>query len=78
LLLDRKESTDLFVEGDQVFAEFLEAVRLGHLLLRLAQRRGAVIEPGRRSRKPRNSSRSLDLWVSKAARSFGIGVLLSL
>src|SRR5947207_4879808 len=32
------------------------------------------MEPGRRSCKPRNSSKSLDLWVSKVARSFGIGV----
>src|SRR6266699_148180 len=39
-LRDRAESTDLFVEGDQILAEFLEAVKLGHLLLRLAQRRG--------------------------------------
>jgi len=37
LLLERAESTDLFVEGDQVLAELLEAVKLGHLLLRLAQ-----------------------------------------
>src|SRR5437879_1113293 len=33
-----------------------------------------VNEPYRRSCKPRNSSKSLDLWVSKVARSFGIGV----
>ena len=94
LLLDRTETADLFVEGDQVFTKLLEAVKLDHLLLRLAQRRGigkalrdrltghaareaklrimsrvvvfgavagrlpqrrttAVMEPGRRSRKPR-------------------------
>src|SRR5712664_3981157 len=40
LRLDRAESTDLVVEDDQVLAELLEAVKLGHLLLRLAQRRG--------------------------------------
>ena len=33
LLLDRAESTDLFVEGHQVLAQLLEAVKLGDLLL---------------------------------------------
>ena len=114
LLLERAESTDLFVEGDQVLAELLEAVKLGHLLLRLAQGGGigkgfrhglaghaaseaklrimcrvavfgqwqvglpqrrvtALMEPCRRAPKSRNSSRSLDLCVSKVARSLGIG-----
>src|SRR5438094_3614588 len=40
LRLDRAESTDLVVEGDQVLAKLLEAMKLGDLLLRLAQRRG--------------------------------------
>jgi hypothetical protein len=40
LLLDRAESTDLFVEGHQVLAELLEAVKLGDLLLGFAQGRG--------------------------------------
>src|SRR5437016_10323304 len=38
LLLDRAESTDLFVEGHQVLAELLEAMKLGDLLLGFAQR----------------------------------------
>jgi hypothetical protein len=33
-------STDFIVEGDQVLAELLEAVKLGDFLLRLAQRGG--------------------------------------
>jgi hypothetical protein len=114
LLLERAESTDLFVEGDQVLAELLEAVKLGHLLLRLAQGGGIgkgfrhglaghaaseaklrimcrvavfgavagwlTAAPGygangtlSKSTKSRNSSRSLDLCVSKVARSLGMG-----
>src|ERR1035438_149555 len=42
--------------------------------LRLPQRRTtAVIEPGRRSPRPRNSSRSRDRSASKAERESGIG-----
>ena len=37
LLLDRAESTDLFVDDHQVLAELLEAVKLGDLLLGFAQ-----------------------------------------
>ena len=37
LLLHRAEPTDFFVEGHQVLAELLEAVKLGDLLLRFAQ-----------------------------------------
>jgi len=48
LLLDWAESTDLVVEGDQVLAELLEAVKLGDLLLRFAQ--GAGIGEGFRHR----------------------------
>src|SRR5258708_11281081 len=40
MLLNRAESTDLVVEGDQVLAELLETVKLGDFLLRLAQRGG--------------------------------------
>src|SRR5438552_5919256 len=44
----------------------------------LPQRRvTAVMEPGRRSPKARNSSRSLDLWASKVARSSGMRVSFS-
>src|SRR6202008_4633476 len=54
------------------------SLRLAQWQEGLPQRRvTAVIEPGRRSLKPRNSSRSLDLWVSKVARSSGIQGLLS-
>src|ERR1051325_6327403 len=46
LLLDRAESTDLFVEGHQVLAQLLEAVKLGDLLLGFTQ--GGGIRKGLR------------------------------
>jgi hypothetical protein len=38
LLLCRAELTDLFVDANQVVAELLQPMKLGDLLLRLAQR----------------------------------------
>jgi hypothetical protein len=38
--IDRAKGTDLFVHSDQILAEFLKAMELGNLLLRLTQRSG--------------------------------------
>ncbi len=49
-------------------------VGLGAMAGRLPQRRlTAVIEPGRRSPKARNSCRRLDRWASKSGRESGMG-----
>src|SRR5256885_8139427 len=53
------------------------SLRLAQWQEGLPQRRvTAVMEPGRRSPKPRNSPRSLDLWVSQVASWSNIRVLL--
>ena len=38
-LLDRAQGADLFADFDDLSAEFLKSMKLGHLMLRLAQRR---------------------------------------
>src|SRR5438034_4942426 len=68
-LRDRAESTDLFVEGDQILAELLEAVKLGHLLLRLAQRCG--IGKALRYRLARDSASEAKLRIMSRVVVFG-------
>src|SRR5207247_4742753 len=67
-LRDRAESTDLFVEGDQILAELLEAVKLGHLLLRLAQR--CAIGNALRYRLARDSASAWKLRIMSGALVF--------
>src|SRR5437660_931606 len=69
LLLDRAERTDLFVEGHQVLAELLEAVKLADLLLRLAQRGG--IGKGFRHRLAGHAASETKLGVMSGVVAFG-------
>jgi hypothetical protein len=69
LLLDRAESTDLFVEGHQVLAELLEAVKLGDLPLGLAQ--GGGIGKGLRHRLAGHAASETELRVMSRIVAFG-------
>jgi hypothetical protein len=41
-VLDRAQRADLFADFDELSAQFLESMKLGHFLLRLAQRRRGI------------------------------------
>jgi hypothetical protein len=41
-VLDRAQRADLFADFDDLPAQFLKSMKLGHLLLRLAQRRRGI------------------------------------
>src|SRR5256884_7041233 len=69
LLLDRAESTDLFVEGHQVLAELLEAVKLGDLLLGFAQ--GGGIGKGLRHGLAGHAASETELRVMSGVVAFG-------
>jgi hypothetical protein len=69
LLLDRAESTDLFIEGHQVLAELLEAVELGDLLLGFAQ--GGGIGKGLRHGLAGHAASETELRVVSRVVAFG-------
>src|SRR5580700_3150502 len=68
-LLDRAESTDLFVDGHQVLAELLEAVKLGDLLLSFAQ--GGGIGKGLRHGLAVHAASETELRVMSRVVAFG-------
>jgi hypothetical protein len=69
LRLDRAKGTDLFVDAYQVLAEFLEAMELRDLLLRLAQ--GGRIGKGLGHAFACHSSGQTELWVMTGVIGFG-------
>src|SRR5580704_11705562 len=60
-LRDRAQSTDPVVESDEVLTELLEAVKLGDLLLRLAER--GRIGKGLGHRLAGHAAREAKLWI---------------
>src|SRR5580700_737142 len=68
-LLDRAESTDLFVDGHQVPAELLEAVKLADLLLGFTQ--GGGIRKGFRHGLAGHAASEAELRVMSRVVAFG-------
>jgi hypothetical protein len=68
-LLDRAESTDLFVDGHQVLAELLEAVKLDDLLLGFAK--GGGIGKGLRHGLAGHAASEAELRVMSRVVAFG-------